>query len=175
MQEADHFARLLWAKTDRDHPGRWHPLLNHLVDIAAVAREMWDTTVPVTSHQRWTAQFGGDEDAAGTWLALLAGLHDVGKASPVFQGASDAQRARLNAAGVPLRPMEPHPIRHGPITAATVPPLLRARWLPPTRRSLESWTGCCGIQLVKDRRDFGSAGRVSATWAALSSAARYRR
>lgn len=59
---------------------------------------------------------------------MLAGAHDLGKASPVFQGASDEQRFRLRDTGLDLRPKPRHPIRHGTITATTLPDLLKERW-----------------------------------------------
>lgn len=118
----------LWAKTNRDNPAEWHPLANHLVEVAAVAFEMWESVLAPASKDRWTDFCGGDEDAAGRWLAFLAGMHDLGKASPVFQGASDEQRTRLKTTGVQLRPKERHPLRHGTITASTLPALLRQRW-----------------------------------------------
>ncbi len=32
---------MLWAKLDRD-TGAWHPLLYHMLDVAAVAGLVWD-------------------------------------------------------------------------------------------------------------------------------------
>src|SRR5687768_6350358 len=89
---------LLWAKTDRDNLAAWHPLINHLIEVSAVARELWEKTTPPTIKNRWTSHFGIDVNLAGAWLAILAGVHDLGKASPVFQGASPEQRLRLAGA-----------------------------------------------------------------------------
>lgn len=120
--------RNLWAKTDRDHPERWHPLANHLVEVAAVAFEMWESVLPPASKQRWTDFCGGDEDAAGRWLAFLAGLHDLGKCSPVFEAASKEQRARLERVGIrfPRHMLDRMP--HGVVTAGTLPALLKEQW-----------------------------------------------
>ena len=66
----------LWAKAAR---GRMHPLTHHMLDSAFVARELWSRLVSV----RMRGALGGPPD---TTIAFLAGLHDLGKASPAFQG-----------------------------------------------------------------------------------------
>ena len=73
--------------------------------------------------------FGDDEDAAGAWCGFLAGLHDLGKASPAFQlqvpGTRDDMERRLRDIGFPMDEM--HGVRrtpHGAITAATLPAIL---------------------------------------------------
>ncbi|NIA26086.1 MAG: CRISPR-associated helicase Cas3' [Gammaproteobacteria bacterium] len=66
----------LWAKADGE---AWHPLTHHMLDSAFVAAELWERLV----SRRMRERLG--EPTAST-IRLLAGLHDVGKASPAFQG-----------------------------------------------------------------------------------------
>lgn len=120
--------RDLWAKTDRDDPAKWHPLANHLVEVAAVALEMWESVLAPASKKRWTDFCGGDADAAGRWLAFLAGVHDLGKCSPIFEAASKEQRARLERAGVRFPRHLRDRLPHGVITAGTLPALLQGQW-----------------------------------------------
>src|SRR5579875_2061121 len=76
---------LLWAKLarrptgDPTIPPTFHPLICHLLDVAAVAQALWSHALS-PRMRAWLAEaLGLDEDAAGRWIAFLAGLHDLGK------------------------------------------------------------------------------------------------
>jgi CRISPR-associated endonuclease/helicase Cas3 len=79
---------LLWAKTPRDKSnrrsadGRYHPLLYHMLDVAAVAGLVWDQCLFPQLRKRLESSLGADARAQ---IVFLAGAHDVGKASPGFQ------------------------------------------------------------------------------------------
>ena len=81
----------LWAKTDRTDTSRFHPLLYHLLDVAAVARLFCDKCVPL----RLQSRIGIGQDLS----VFLAGAHDIGKACPGFQ---KKVRALGDAAGLPF-------------------------------------------------------------------------
>jgi CRISPR-associated endonuclease/helicase Cas3 len=78
----------LWAKTAPDvaHQScasrRYHPLLYHMLDVAAVAGLVWDSCLDPEFRKRLECSLGSD---ARTQIAFLAGAHDLGKASPGFQ------------------------------------------------------------------------------------------
>ena len=75
-----------WAKTS-PYPGvpeRWHPLLLHLLDVAAVADVVLERE-PATTRNRLAEVLGLRWSDARPWLLLLIGCHDLGKASPSFQ------------------------------------------------------------------------------------------
>src|SRR6476619_3539188 len=50
----------LWAKTDREHPesGAYHPLLCHLLDVAAVADAIWLLALTPAVRRRVSANMG---------------------------------------------------------------------------------------------------------------------
>src|SRR5215210_1637426 len=77
---------VLWGKLPReaDAPPSYHPLLCHMIDVALVARVMWREGLPPAARRRVAEALAVDEGAAEHWVAFLAGLHDLGKASPVF-------------------------------------------------------------------------------------------
>lgn len=74
----------IWAKTGKNGDARWHPLILHMLDVAAtvdaiLARE------PESTRSRMAACFGMGWEDARSWLLLVAACHDLGKACPGFQ------------------------------------------------------------------------------------------
>ncbi|OQB41068.1 MAG: CRISPR-associated endonuclease/helicase Cas3 [Candidatus Hydrogenedentes bacterium ADurb.Bin179] len=73
----------MWAKTDNNNNiVLYHPLLYHLLDVAAVAGTYWDECLDSTVRRRLEASLGCD---ARSCVLFFAGAHDIGKASPFFQ------------------------------------------------------------------------------------------
>ncbi|WP_198042833.1 MULTISPECIES: CRISPR-associated helicase Cas3' [Actinoalloteichus] len=79
----------LWAKAGKEATP--HPLICHAVDTASVAFRLFDLLLGPTIRAELITAFGdfegsGDRDEnARRWVAVLCGLHDLGKASPAFQ------------------------------------------------------------------------------------------
>lgn len=112
----------LWAKSDRGKDaGRWHPLVCHLLDVAASCLEILDLE-PESSVNLLAADFGAPPEQAVAITAALVGLHDLGKANHGFQKKNAACAARVEAAGFSLR--GPDEIPHGIVTEAILAPLL---------------------------------------------------
>lgn len=78
-------ARALWGKTDRDAGEEWLPLYVHMSDSALVAEKIWDEWLPEGTREIIASNFNGDATLAKRVTVLLAGIHDLGKATPVFQ------------------------------------------------------------------------------------------
>lgn len=81
--------RSVWGKTDQAS-GHWLPLVRHLEDAAATASILWHEFVPASTKRLIADAIDGSLDEAGVLVSWLAGVHDVGKASPEF-----AWKARL--------------------------------------------------------------------------------
>lgn len=80
----------MWAKTPRGvelakDEGHYHPLCCHMIDTAMVALRLWQYVMPQPLRDQIRHQLGlQTEEEAGRWIAFFAGLHDLGKATPIF-------------------------------------------------------------------------------------------
>lgn len=81
---------LLWAKSNAS--GRPHSLIGHLLDTAAVAERIWDEYMAPHFKDQVDAAANG---AGRQLFVLLAGWHDLGKATPVFQLKAPTDAAYL--------------------------------------------------------------------------------
>lgn len=96
----------LWGKSaGLEHP---YPLIAHLVDTSAAAYSLLTRHLP-TNTMRAVGIVRADDDAVRRF-ALIAGLHDLGKASPAFQRKDPAQMDALGTLGFPFPAGVP--IRH---------------------------------------------------------------
>ncbi|MFJ9692199.1 CRISPR-associated helicase Cas3' [Kitasatospora sp. NPDC101183] len=138
----------IWGKTDQRRRSRgsggpaWNPLTAHVLDTAACTGRLWERYLTPGMRRRLTEAFGGgEEETARRIVMLLAGLHDLGKASgcflrtfgtgrnddlPLRTRESDAWRAQASAARLPgdAHPYGQVDARHEHITAAHLPRLL---------------------------------------------------
>lgn len=78
-------ARALWAKTDSEDSSVWLPLYIHLSDTARIMAMLWDGWVPKNVRNLFARHCCGNEELARKALLFLAGAHDIGKATPIFQ------------------------------------------------------------------------------------------
>jgi CRISPR-associated endonuclease/helicase Cas3 len=74
----------LWAKTDKTGDGGWHPLILHMLDVAASTDSIL-ASEPESTRIRMAASLGMDWQDARPWLLLVVACHDLGKACPGFQ------------------------------------------------------------------------------------------
>ena len=128
---------IFWAKTthDKENPRAYHPLLCHMIDVAVVAREMWRQVLPEAARRRIAQAFGLDPNSEllEAIVAWIAGLHDLGKASPPFALRNDSPAAReLHRLYINTpfeRPLYVPPAKdapHGYVTATELPFILTA-------------------------------------------------
>lgn len=74
----------LWAKTDKSKDARWHPLILHLLDVAACADSIL-AREPESTRTRMAEILGLAWIEARSWLLFVIACHDLGKACPGFQ------------------------------------------------------------------------------------------
>lgn len=120
-----------WAKTTHDkerYPNAYHPLICHLIDVAAVAQVMWEEVLPQAARERLAVVFGVSPELARKMVAWIAGLHDLGKASPPFALRETPQNIRRMYDSTSFALAYPPPAAreapHGYVTATELPTIL---------------------------------------------------
>jgi len=76
---------LPYAKTNPANRDGIHLLLYHLIDVGQVAIVIWNDVLTTSIRHHLAEMLQMDIDSCGRFLAFLAALHDLGKASPAYQ------------------------------------------------------------------------------------------
>lgn len=121
--------QLIWAKSYpfRAPVERWSPLWLHLDDTADVAALLFDRWLAPQTRDLLASAFGGDRSLARGYLRWLAGVHDIGKCTPVFAVQVPTLCDRMIGAGLPVGPFvhtDRYTLRHEIAGAAILD-----RWL----------------------------------------------
>ena len=74
----------VWAKTAKSGGTGWHPLILHVLDVAASADAILERE-PETTRNRIGEILGLKWQEARAWILLVVACHDLGKACPGFQ------------------------------------------------------------------------------------------
>lgn len=77
-------AMSLWGKTNLHDENDWQGVFAHLSDSAAVAGYLWRDWVPRGTREIIIRDVG-DPELARKVCMFITGVHDIGKATPVFQ------------------------------------------------------------------------------------------
>lgn len=123
-------ARSLWAKTGSGESSHlWSPLYVHLLDSSFVAGLLWDEWLGEAVRRDITRELGGNMAAARALACWLAGVHDIGKATPSFQSKVRDRAERVMGTGLAV------PSMRGvkPYSHAWMGELIMRRWLSEER------------------------------------------
>lgn len=141
----------LWGK--RSGHDRPYPLLCHLLDTAASAGALWDRWLrPGLRDLLTDALAPGDPAGARDRMMVVAALHDLGKANPVFQAQTRATRpvpwapqfrTELAAAGYEPAPRVTQPVvgRHEAVSLTSLHGTVLTGGVDPTSHYLAVATG----------------------------------
>ncbi|MDB9524384.1 CRISPR-associated helicase Cas3' [Oscillatoria sp. CS-180] len=129
MRQPRFWAKTGKAKSENEEP-RYHPVICHLADTAAVAMEIIEHHLSPIAVQRLCDGFGLPKESTIRFCGFMAGSHDLGKVSPAFQfQVSDVGKALVGDTlydcwyHLPqIRRKNKTP--HGLVTAATLPEFL---------------------------------------------------
>lgn len=121
--------RVLWGKLGRPGEERatergFHPLLCHMIDVAAVVEAMWDSVLAEPAKRQIARGLGLDPERARVWITFLAGLHDVGKGCPAFTLRKEAERLWPLYGGRGGWRGDASEAHHGAVTARELPLIL---------------------------------------------------
>lgn len=118
----------LWAKTavDKNAVPAWHPLILHLLDVAASAEAILDRE-PESTRARIADILGLAWPEARPWILLVVACHDLGKACPGFQSKWKEQLASTEL-GLPRSPDTS--VFHGVVSQIALEGLLQDQGWP---------------------------------------------
>jgi CRISPR-associated endonuclease/helicase Cas3 len=106
-------ARSIWGKSDYGIGERWLPLYVHMADSASVISHLWDEWLSESLRKAIARPLGGDLGLARRACIFLGSVHDIGKATPIFQ--AKGIRPNFGSSGGGLVWMVEHaglPVRH---------------------------------------------------------------
>jgi CRISPR-associated endonuclease/helicase Cas3 len=120
-------ALMFWAKSARRGSSDWLPLWRHLADSAEVASRLWDFWLPLIVRRRIAAALPGGDADGRLLLRWLAGIHDIGKATPAFAFQDPRSMRRMEAGGFQF--IDGLPQRRGEAHHTTTGQLILGEWL----------------------------------------------
>lgn len=112
MYNFSNASRAIWGKKDSECNDLWLPLAIHLADCVAVANKLWYEWISDSVKRKISSDMMDENDALRLFL-FLAAIHDIGKATPVFQSKptfpkstliDDLLLNKLVANGMPIKP-----------------------------------------------------------------------
>ena len=98
-------AMSLWGKTNRKNNSFWLQLFVHLSDSAAVAERLWLEWVPSGTKEIIIRDIG-DPELARKVSMFIAGVHDIGKATPVFQSKPLTHTSGMRGLSLQQKPQQ---------------------------------------------------------------------
>ena len=118
----------LWAKRSKTDENIYHPLLLHLLDVAACADSVLERE-PENTRVRMASILGMEWAKARPWLLLLIACHDLGKACPGFQLKWGNIKNKLKTQGFHIPRLIDTSVNHAFVSQLIVEKLLLgARW-----------------------------------------------
>ena len=119
----------LWAKTAKDGGEGWHPLILHMLDVAASADAILDRE-PETTRNRIAVALGLPWETAQPWFLVLIACHDLGKACSGFQLKWEGAKELLYANGLKIPPGVDTSINHAYVSQIALTELLQKQYWP---------------------------------------------
>ncbi len=116
----------LWAKTSKSDNAVWHPLILHLLDVAASADAIL-AREPEATRQRMAEVLGLPWESARPWLLILIACHDLGKTCPGFQFKWEGAEELLSKIGVQQPPGLDTSVNHAYVSQVALIDLLQER------------------------------------------------
>jgi CRISPR-associated endonuclease/helicase Cas3 len=114
----------LWGKGETSTK-TFHPLVAHLIDVGAVAEQLWDIALTQSTRKYLADSLSMAPQEARRALSFWASIHDIGKATPAFQVRLPFMAPKIRKQGLPFLDVDSEEsYRHGVATARVAPLLL---------------------------------------------------
>ena len=136
----------VWAKS-LNEDGAWLPLWQHMDDSAGIAGGLFDSWLPPRVIELLASPFGGDVAAARTAVVFLAGLHDLGKATPAFAVQDETLAQGMRELGLSMPATKSELVDRRQVYHSLAGHHLLSRWLVNrgwSRRLTGSWAVVLG-------------------------------
>ncbi|MFW9989856.1 MAG: CRISPR-associated helicase Cas3' [Candidatus Odinarchaeota archaeon] len=97
--------KYIWGKTKKLPSNEqnilvYHPLICHLIDTAAVVGVLWDQILSKSIKRLLMNLFSMNQVSTKNTIMWIAGLHDLGKATPIFQAKIPEVSSNLEQYGL---------------------------------------------------------------------------
>ncbi len=119
QEEAFDIFLSFWGKTEIDS-SQWHPLICHMLDVANVTKHMLNSSINNTRTNFLSRYYKQETDESVNKISFLAGLHDLGKGSPPFQGLWKDYCKSLMNKGLKFPPINDTTKKHGLMTSSFI-------------------------------------------------------
>ena len=117
----------LWAKTSPE--GSYHPLILHLLDVAACADAILERE-PLATRERFAQILKLEWIHARPWILTIAACHDLGKACPGFQCKWTGSRTLLAESDLTVPTLPKTDINHAYVSQIALAAILAERGWP---------------------------------------------
>lgn len=109
-----------WGKAEVK-TSRWHPLICHMLDVANITKCLLNSSINNISQNLLSRYYDDETGKAVDKIAFLTSLHDLGKASPPFQGLwREHCRKNLIPNGLKFPPINDSTKKHGLMTSSLI-------------------------------------------------------
>ena len=139
-------ARSVWAKS-LNGDGAWLPLWQHMDDSADIAGGLFDAWLAPPVVEVLAAPFAHDVAETRTAVTFLAGLHDLGKATPAFAVQDEVLAQRMREHGLHMPATKQQLIDRRQVYHSLAGHHLLSRWLVDrgwSRRLAGAWAVVLG-------------------------------
>lgn len=116
---SSHRLLALWAKANADSPTKYHPLAFHMLDVGAVAQQVFQSVLSDRMKDWLAESMGTSISGCEKWISFIAACHDIGKAHPRFQALVPALEVSLRNQGLQFSPLALAEMKvyHGTVTS----------------------------------------------------------
>lgn len=129
----------LWGKTNSN--GNWHPLLLHMVDVAAAADAILERE-PNNTRCLLANSLGLSWRDARPFLLAIIACHDLGKACPAFQIKWEQGKPGLEKCGLSFRSNISRDVKHGYVSQISLAAFLQEMYESELFELLADAVGC---------------------------------